>query len=50
VTLRRNVADLEDIALRQRVLNDVSALKLSTTLFGHEQSLPVALAPSALPA
>ncbi|WP_343612848.1 FMN-dependent L-lactate dehydrogenase LldD [Novosphingobium sp.] len=48
VTLRRNVADLEDIALRQRVLNDVSALKLSTTLFGHEQSLPVALAPIGL--
>jgi L-lactate dehydrogenase (cytochrome) len=38
VTLRRNVADLEDIALRQRVLNDVSALDLSTTLFGARQS------------
>ncbi|WP_068089341.1 FMN-dependent L-lactate dehydrogenase LldD [Novosphingobium rosa] len=48
VTLRRNVADLEDIALRQRVLNDVSALDLSTTLFGHQQSLPVALAPIGL--
>ncbi|WP_206240853.1 FMN-dependent L-lactate dehydrogenase LldD [Novosphingobium terrae] len=48
VTLRRNVADLEDIALRQRVLNDVSALNLSTTLFGHQQSLPVALAPIGL--
>lgn len=48
VTLRRNVADLEDIALRQRVLNDVSALDLSTTLFGTRQSLPVALAPIGL--
>jgi L-lactate dehydrogenase (cytochrome) len=48
VTLRRNVADLEDIALRQRVLCDVSALDLSTTLFGHRQSLPVALAPIGL--
>jgi L-lactate dehydrogenase (cytochrome) len=48
VTLRRNVADLEQIALRQRVLNDVSHLDLSTTLFGHQQSLPVALAPIGL--
>jgi L-lactate dehydrogenase (cytochrome) len=48
VTLRRNVADLEDIALRQRVLNDVSALDLSTTLFGAKQKLPVALAPIGL--
>lgn len=48
VTLRRNVADLEDIALRQRVLNDVSHLDLSTTLFGQQQSLPVGLAPIGL--
>jgi L-lactate dehydrogenase (cytochrome) len=48
VTLRRNVADLEDIALRQRVLNDVSSLDLSTTLFGARQKLPVALAPIGL--
>lgn len=46
--MRRNVADLEDIALRQRVLNDVSALDLSTTLFGARQMLPVALAPIGL--
>lgn len=48
VTLRRNIADLEAIALRQRVLNDVSALDLSTTLFGARQKLPVALAPVGL--
>ena len=30
VTLRRNVADLEAIALRQRVLRDVSSIDLST--------------------
>jgi L-lactate dehydrogenase (cytochrome) len=47
VTLRRNVADLEDIALRQRVLT-VSTLDLSTTLFGRTQRLPVALAPIGL--
>jgi L-lactate dehydrogenase (cytochrome) len=48
VTLRRNVADLERIALRQRVLNDVSAIDLRTTLFGREMALPVALAPIGL--
>ena len=48
VTLRRNVADLEDIALRQRVLTDVSTLDLSTTLFGRSQNLPIALAPIGL--
>ena len=48
VTLRRNVADLEAIALRQRVLTDVSTLDLSTELFGRQQTLPVALAPIGL--
>ncbi|SEM75671.1 L-lactate dehydrogenase (cytochrome) [Sphingomonas gellani] len=48
VTLRRNVADLEAIALRQRVLTDVSSLDLGTTLFGQRLNLPVALAPIGL--
>lgn len=48
VTLRRNVADLEDVALRQRVLRDVSRLDLGTTLFGQKLALPVALAPIGL--
>lgn len=48
VTLRRNITDLEAIALRQRVLCDVSAIDLSTTLFGHVQALPLALAPIGL--
>ncbi len=48
VTLRRNVADLEAIALRQRILRDVSAIDLSTKLFGQEQRLPIALAPIGL--
>ena len=48
VTLTRNVADLEAIALRQRVLNDVSTIDLSTALFGQSLSLPVALAPIGL--
>ncbi|WP_394654142.1 FMN-dependent L-lactate dehydrogenase LldD [uncultured Sphingomonas sp.] len=44
-TLRRNVSDLSDIALRQRVLRDVATIDLKTTLFGREMALPVALGP-----
>lgn len=47
-TLGRNITDLRDVALRQRVLRDVSDIDLSTTLFGQKQSLPVALAPVGL--
>jgi L-lactate dehydrogenase (cytochrome) len=47
-TLRRNVCDLEKVALRQRVLRDVSVLDLSTTLFGQNMALPVVLAPIGL--
>ena len=45
VTLARNVADMEAIALRQRVLRDVSALKLDTELFGQAMAMPVVLSP-----
>ena len=45
VALRRNVEDLERIALRQRVLRDVSRLKLETTLFGQTLAMPVILSP-----
>ena len=48
VTLRRNIADLEDVALRQRVMRDMSELDLSTELFGQRVALPVALAPIGL--
>ncbi|MBW4331607.1 FMN-dependent L-lactate dehydrogenase LldD [Stakelama sp. CBK3Z-3] len=44
-TLARNVADLSDIALRQRVLRDVDDLDLSTDWFGKRMPLPVALGP-----
>lgn len=47
-TLRRNVTDLEKVALRQRVLRDVSVLDLTTTLFGQKLALPVVLAPVGL--
>jgi len=45
VTLRRNVADLANVALRQRVLRDVSALDLTTDLFGMPLAMPIILAP-----
>ena len=48
VTLERNIADLRDIALRQRVLRQVSDIDLSTTLFGQKLAMPVALAPIGL--
>jgi L-lactate dehydrogenase (cytochrome) len=48
VTLARNVADLENVALRQRVMNDVSSLDLSTEILGQHLALPVMLAPIGL--
>lgn len=47
-TLKRNVEDLSSIALRQRVLNDMTHLDLSTEIFGEKLSLPVALSPVGL--
>ncbi|MFW1860192.1 alpha-hydroxy-acid oxidizing protein, partial [Acinetobacter defluvii] len=47
-TLKRNVADLSKIALRQRVLNDMSQLSLETKLFDETLSRPVALSPVGL--
>ena len=47
-TLKRNVEDLSSIALRQRVLKDMTHLDLSTEIFGEQLSLPVALSPVGL--
>jgi L-lactate dehydrogenase (cytochrome) len=47
-TLRRNVSDLSDVALRQRVLRDVADIDLGTTLFGQSLGMPVVLAPVGL--
>jgi L-lactate dehydrogenase (cytochrome) len=44
-TLARNVADMEAIALRQRVMRDMSALDMSVTTLGQTLSMPVGLAP-----
>ena len=48
VTLRRNVEDLQAVALRQRVLRDVSTIDLSTELFGKRWAMPVGLGPVGL--
>jgi L-lactate dehydrogenase (cytochrome) len=45
VTLGRNVADLEAIALRQRVMGDMSKLDLSVTSLGQSFAMPVGLSP-----
>ncbi|MBN9368111.1 MAG: FMN-dependent L-lactate dehydrogenase LldD [Comamonadaceae bacterium] len=47
-TLRRNVDDLAAVALRQRVLKDMSQLDTGIDLFGEKLSIPVALAPVGL--
>ncbi|MGL3823089.1 FMN-dependent L-lactate dehydrogenase LldD [Sphingopyxis sp. R3-92] len=48
VTLHRNRADLQRIALRQRVLRDVSGIDLGIEIFGRQQSMPIALGPIGL--
>ena len=45
VTLGRNVADLEAIALRQRVMRDMSRLDMSVQTLGQTMKMPVGLAP-----
>lgn len=47
-TLRRNVDDFATVALRQRVLKDMSQLDTSIELFGEKLSIPVALSPVGL--
>ncbi|HET9810891.1 MAG TPA: L-lactate dehydrogenase [Sphingomicrobium sp.] len=48
VTLRRNIADLEAVSLRQRVLRDVAQIDLSAELFGKCWAMPVGLGPIGL--
>ncbi len=44
-TLRRNVADLEAIALRQRVMRDMTQLNMSVETLGQTLKMPVGLSP-----
>ena len=45
--MRRNRFGLDSIALKPRVLRNVSVLDYTTTLFGHKSRMPVFLAPMA---
>lgn len=47
-TLRRNVEDWQEVALRQRVLGCVGEVDLTTRLFDETLNLPVILAPVGL--
>jgi len=47
-TLAANVADVQALKLRQRVLKDVSKLSLETEIFGQTLSMPVVLSPVGL--
>jgi L-lactate dehydrogenase (cytochrome) len=47
-TYRSNVADIEAIKLRQRVLVDVDKRDTSTTILGEKMSVPIVLAPVGL--
>jgi len=44
-TLARNVADIEAIALRQRVMRDMTKLDMSIETLGQKLAMPVGLAP-----
>lgn len=44
-TMRDNIADLQALKLRQRVMRDVSSIDLSTELFGQQFALPIVLGP-----
>jgi len=46
--MRRNQADLSHVALRQRVLRNVSGLDTSVSLLGQKFAIPAALAPVGL--
>ncbi|EJL38150.1 alpha-hydroxyacid dehydrogenase, FMN-dependent L-lactate dehydrogenase [Caulobacter sp. AP07] len=46
--LRRNVADLSTLAVRQRVLKDVGGVDLTTSLFGQSLAAPIVLGPVGL--
>ncbi|EOV0873608.1 FMN-dependent L-lactate dehydrogenase LldD [Vibrio parahaemolyticus] len=47
-TLKRNTDDLGNVALRQRVLRDMTDLSLETEIFGEKLAMPIALAPVGL--
>ena len=48
VTMRANVADLERVLLRQRVMRDVSVREQAVEVLGQRLAMPVVLAPVGL--
>ncbi|MBD1388651.1 FMN-dependent L-lactate dehydrogenase LldD [Neiella sp. HB171785] len=44
-TLKNNTADLQQVALKQKVLNNMSELSLGIELFGEQLNMPITLAP-----
>ncbi|KAI1192012.1 mitochondrial cytochrome-like protein b2 [Nemania serpens] len=48
LTMGRNSSTYDDIALRPRVLRDVSAVDVSTTMLGHRISTPIFIAPTSM--
>jgi L-lactate dehydrogenase (cytochrome) len=44
-TLRRNVADMAGVSLRQRVMLDMTALDMTVETLGQKMSMPVGLSP-----
>ncbi|HEX3602845.1 MAG TPA: alpha-hydroxy acid oxidase [Steroidobacteraceae bacterium] len=47
-TIRRNAADLDAMAFRQRVMVDMSNISLATTVLGSPVSMPLAIGPTGL--
>lgn len=45
VTLGRNVNDLADVTLGQRVMRDMSGIDMSVEIFGQHLSMPIVLGP-----
>jgi L-lactate dehydrogenase (cytochrome) len=48
ITLRRNRADLQALEFRQRVMVDLSAQSVATSVLGETWTMPVAIAPTGL--
>lgn len=47
-TLRENISAFEKYRIRPRVLRDVSAIDPSVNIFGHNNSVPIGVAPTAM--
>ena len=47
-TLKKNMSDLADVTLKQRILKNVDHLSLETQLFGQKLAMPIILGPVGL--